>query len=39
MTDSGAPLGSTAKFGDSGSLERAMVLPTIEELGGGGCRV
>ena len=33
MTDSGAPSGSTAKFGDSDSLERAVALPTVEELG------
>ena len=33
MTDSGASSGSTAKFGDSDSLERAVALPTVEELG------
>ena len=33
MTDSGASSGSTAKFGDSDSLERVVALPTVEELG------
>ena len=33
MTDSGASSGSTAKFGDSDSLERAVALHTVEELG------
>ena len=39
MTDSGASSGSTAKFGDSDSLERVMALPTVEELESGETRL
>ena len=33
MTDSGASSGSTAKFGDSDTTERAMARPTAEQTG------
>ena len=36
MTDSGASSGSTAKFGDSDSVERCVVSPTLAESCCGG---